>query len=89
MTWWRSGAVPRAYESKASWYDPRLSYANFVVTNSADGSDTSVIPRGDILALAGPPAHTYHYKTFTIMGLEPQPPRRPGRPPSALPGDIH
>ena len=67
MTWQPSGAVPRAYESEASWYDPRLSYANFIVKNSADGGDISVIPRRDILALAGPPAHTYHYKTFTIM----------------------
>ena len=68
VSWQRPGAVPRAYESKASWYDPRLSYANFVVINSADDRrQRSLIPRGDILALAGPPAHTYHYKTFTIM----------------------
>ncbi len=65
--WRLDGAVPRAYESKASWYDPRVSYANFVISNTADTGGVSVIPRADILAFAGPPARTYHYKTFTIM----------------------
>ena len=27
----------------------------------------SVVPMRDILPFAGPPAHIYHYKTFTIM----------------------
>jgi hypothetical protein len=82
VTWRRSGTVPRAYESEASWHDPRLSYANFVVMNSADGERgrrASLIPYRDIVALAGRPAHTY---------LEPQPPRRPRRPPSARTGDV-
>jgi hypothetical protein len=89
VTWWSSGAVPRAYESEASWYDPRQSYANFVVTNSADGGGASLIPRRDILALAGPPARTYHYKTFTIMVWNHNLLANLGSPPSALPGDIH
>jgi hypothetical protein len=89
VTWWSSGAVPRAYESEASWYDPRQSYANFVVTNSADGGAASLIPRRDILALAGPPARTYHYKTFTIMVWNHNLLANLGSPPSALPGDIH
>ena len=37
------------------------------MVNLADGGGISAIPRRDILALAGPPAHTYHYKTFIIM----------------------
>jgi len=88
VTWRASGAVPRAYESEASWYDPRTSYANFVVTNAADGGGTSAIPRRDILALAGPPAHTYHDKSFTIMVWNHNLLADLGRPPSALPGDI-
>ncbi|HEY1322579.1 MAG TPA: hypothetical protein VGF32_20150, partial [Streptosporangiaceae bacterium] len=76
---WRSagGDVPRSFETKASWYDPRHSYANFILTNSANqwgmdgggpGRLSSMIPRSAIAALhAGPPAHVYHYKTFTIM----------------------
>jgi hypothetical protein len=88
VSWQPTGAVPRAYESEASWYDPRLSYANFIVTNSADSGNVSVIPRGDILALAGPPAHTYHYKTFTIMVWNHNLLADLGSPPSALPGNI-
>ena len=88
VTWRHSGAVQRAYESEASWYDPRQSYANFVVTNTADGGNTAVIPRRDIIALAGPPAHTYHYKTFTIMVWNHNLLADLGQPPSAVPGDI-
>ena len=77
VAWRSSGDAPRSFESKASWYDPRQSYANFILTNSADqwtldGGGPhrliSLIPRSAIAALhAGPPAHVYHYKTFTIM----------------------
>jgi hypothetical protein len=88
VTWRSSGAVPRAYESEASWYDPRQSYANFVLTNSADGGGVSLIPRRDILALAGPPARTYRYKTFTIMVWNHNLLANLGSPPSALPGDV-
>jgi hypothetical protein len=92
VSWLPSGAVPRAYESKASWYDPQLSYANFVLVNSADakaGSNGVIIPYGDILALAGPPAHTYHYKTFTIWVWNHNLLAGLGGPPSSLPGDVH
>ena len=88
VTWWPSGAVPRAYESEASWYDPRLNYANFVVINLADSHGVSAIPRPDILALAGPPAHTYHYKTFIIMVWNHNLLADLGTPPSSLPGNL-
>jgi hypothetical protein len=77
VVWQSTGNSPRAFESKTSWYDPKQSYANFVLTNSADqwgmdgggpGRLASMIQRDAIAALhAGPPAHVYHYKTFTIM----------------------
>jgi hypothetical protein len=73
VSWRSAGDAPRRFESNASWYDPRHGNANFVLTNSADsgGRDqakVSLIPRSAIVALhAGPPAHVYHYKTFTIM----------------------
>ena len=86
VSWRTSGAVPRDYESQASWYDPRLNYANFIVTNSADGPPP--IPRGDILALAGPPAHTYRYKTFTIMVWRHNLLADLGSPPEPWPGNI-
>jgi hypothetical protein len=88
VTWRPSGAVPRAYESEASWYDPKLGYANFVVTNSADSGGVSLIPRADIIALAGPPVHTYHYQTFTIMVWNHNLLANLGSPPSSLPGNI-
>ena len=94
VSWRLSGAVPRAYESEASWYDPRLNYANFVEINLADthgisGSDgISAIPSRDILALAGPPAHTYHYKTFIIMVWNHNLLADLGTPPSSLPGNL-
>jgi hypothetical protein len=74
--WHSTGNLPRHFETTSSWDDPRYSYANFILTNSADhlgmtgGANrlVSLIPRSAIAALhAGPPAHVYHYKTFTIM----------------------
>jgi hypothetical protein len=88
VSWWLSGAVPRAYESEASWYDPRLNYANFIVANSVDSRGVFPIPRRDILALAGAPAHTYHYKTFTIMVWNHNLLADLGTPPSPMPGNI-
>jgi hypothetical protein len=76
VAWHSDGDLPRHFETKSSWDDPRHSFANFILTNSADhwGMDggpnrlVSMIPRDAIAALhAGPPAHVYHYKTFTIM----------------------
>ena len=60
------GTVARLYQSSASWYDPGAGYANFVVTGPADGA-ADLIPRAEILALAGPPARAYHFESFTIM----------------------
>jgi hypothetical protein len=88
VSWRPSGAVPRDYESEASWYDPRRSYANFVITNSADGTSATPIPRADILALAGPPAHRYHYKKFTIMVWNHNLLADLGAPPSPWPGNL-
>ena len=90
-SWHPSGAVPRAYESAASWYDPKVSYANFIISNSADlvgASEVSVVPYRDILAFAGPPARTYHYKTFTIMVWNKNLLSDLGSPPSIYPGNI-
>jgi hypothetical protein len=87
VTWRRSRTVPRAFESAASWYDPRRHYANFVVTNAADGRISS-IPRRDILALAGRPVRTYHYRTFTVMVWNHNLLADLGSPPSDRTGDV-
>ncbi len=97
ITWLPTGDVPRSFETKASWYDPRRSYANFILTNSADhwGMDggpnrrISLIPRSAIAALhAGPPAHVFHYKTFTIMVWDHNLLNNLGGNPSTEPGAI-
>ena len=98
IAWLPGGDVPRSFESKASWYDPRQSYANFILTNSADqygldgggpGRLSSMIPRSAIAALhAGPPAHVYHYKTFTIMVWNHNLLNDLGSNPSVQPGEV-
>ena len=65
-SWEPTGARPRAYQSEASWADPRLHYANFVVNTSADGP-RSDIPYRDLVAAFGRPAATYRVGPFVIM----------------------
>ena len=97
VAWRSSGDAPRSFETKASWYDPRHSYANFILTNSADhwGMDggpnrlIGLIPRSAVAALhAGPPAHVYHYKTFTIMVWNHNLLNDLGSTPSIEPGEV-
>ena len=88
VSWPRSGrAVPRLYQSSASWYDPRTADANFVVSGTADEA-VDLIPRAEILALAGPPARTYRFQSFTIMIWNRNLLALLAGPPSSLPGDI-
>jgi hypothetical protein len=64
---WRATAVrPGTHEARASDFDPRAHYANFVVTTTKDGSGF-YIPPAWIIRAFGPPAHTYHYEYWTIM----------------------
>jgi hypothetical protein len=64
--WEPAEAVPRAYQSDASWYDPRLHYADFVVNTGIDGY-ANVIPYQELTAVFGRPAETYRYGPYTIM----------------------
>ena len=97
VAWRSAGDLPRHFETKSSWDDPRYSYANFILTNSADhlgmtgGANrlVSMIPRSAIAALhAGPPAHVYHYKTFTIMVWNHNLLDNLGSAPGILPGEV-
>jgi hypothetical protein len=65
-SWEPTGARPRAYQSAASWADPRLHYANYVVNTSIDGP-RSDIPYRDLVAAFGRPATTYRVGPFVIM----------------------
>jgi hypothetical protein len=97
VSWQFTRDVPRRFESKLEWFDPRHNYANFIVTNTADTTPnrdgslrrTSMIPRLAIAALhAGPPVHVYHYKRFTIMVWDHNLLDDLGSPPEILPGEI-
>ncbi len=87
VAWLPSGGVLRVYQSTISWYNPRIHYANFVVTGTADGW-ADLIPRREILALAGPPARTYRFEAFTIMVWHKNLLADLGSPPMLKPGDI-
>ena len=97
VSWQFNRDVPRSFESKADWFDPRHNYANFIVTNTADTTPnrdgslrrSSMIPRPAIAALhAGPPAHVYHYQRFTIMVWDHNLLDDLGSTPDILPGEI-
>ena len=87
VSWLPSGGVPRVYQSTISWYSPATHYANFVVTGTADGR-ADLIPRREIRALAGPPARTYHFQSFTIMVWNKNLLASLGSPPMLKPGII-
>ena len=80
-------AVPRLYQSPASWYDPRTQQANFIVTGTGEGT-ADLIPRSETLTLAGPPARTFQFQSFTVMVWPVNLLSLLGGPPSAVPGDI-
>ena len=97
VSWQFDRDVPRSFESKTDWFDPRHNYANFIVTNTADTTPnrdgslrrSSMIPRRAIAALhAGPPAHVFHYKAFTIMVWDHNLLDDLGGTPEILPGQI-
>ena len=64
---WRAHSIrPGTHEAKTSDFNPRQHYANFVVTTPHNGPEF-YIPPDQIINLFGPPAHTYHYGSWTIM----------------------
>jgi hypothetical protein len=87
VSWQPGGPVPRHYQSKASWFDPRTNYANFVLVTKVDGLP-QVIPRREIVAAFGPPVTTYQYGSYTIMVWNKNLLAELHGPPSASPGDI-
>jgi hypothetical protein len=55
---WPGTVAAYHWEAKASWFDARSHYANFVVTED---------PSGAAWRSLGRPAQTYHYEQYTIM----------------------
>jgi hypothetical protein len=62
-----SGMVPYQWESKASWFDWRTQYANFVVLQNQPGYFSSWTPAHEITDVFGRPAVTYHTGPYTIL----------------------
>ncbi len=87
VSWGADKSVPRAYQSEASWYDPNLHYANFIVNTGAD-KPQAIIPSGDWLKAFGPPAKTYHDGPYTIMVWNKNLLADLGRPPKRGPGNV-
>ena len=87
VSWGGDKSVPRAYQSEASWYDPQLHYANFVVNTGAD-QPPAIIPPRDLLNAFGRPAETYHDGPYTIMVWNKNLLADLGRPPKQGPGNV-
>jgi hypothetical protein len=64
--WLPYGVFPGSHEAEAADFDPRLHDATFVVTTTQDGP-AFTIPTARIIQAFGEPAHTYHYRDWTIM----------------------
>jgi hypothetical protein len=54
------------WEAKKEWYEPSVSYANFLVTASSPHAETDPVLLWNMKARAGRPAHVYEYGRFTI-----------------------
>jgi len=87
VSWGADKSVPRAYQSDASWYDPQLHYANFVVNTGAD-QPPAVIPSGDLRHAFGPPAKIYHDGPYTILVWNKNLLADLGRPAKKGPGNV-
>ncbi|HZR49925.1 MAG TPA: hypothetical protein VFB06_10440 [Streptosporangiaceae bacterium] len=61
------GPAPYIWESRYVWYDPAVSYANFVVMVSAPPSDQVFARPSVILRDFGKPARTYEFERYIIM----------------------
>jgi hypothetical protein len=58
--------APDLWESKASWYDPGSSQANFLVTSKTPGFFHHWQPSQAALAALGRPARIYHTGPYTV-----------------------
>jgi hypothetical protein len=87
VSWGAHESVPRAYQSDASWYDPQLHYANFVVNTGAD-QPKAIIPSDDLRNAFGPPAKVYHDGPYTILVWNKNLLADLGRPPKEGPGNV-
>jgi hypothetical protein len=62
----RGGTTAEPYESDATWYNPALYQANFVVSYSKS-TDISPVTSSVVRSHYGKPKHVYHFGDYTIM----------------------
>jgi hypothetical protein len=63
----RGRLTPSTLESKAQWYDPARSSANFVVLFPGVAGYPGYTSERAVLATFGPPARTYHVGAYTVL----------------------
>jgi hypothetical protein len=61
------GGAPYTWEARESWYDPRLNYANFVVSVSSPPAESVFTKPAVMLRLFGRPVQVLHFKQYTVM----------------------
>jgi hypothetical protein len=54
------------WETQASWFDSRATYANFVVQATSNGMETMTIPQSVLYSRFGQPARIWHFENYTI-----------------------
>lgn len=59
--------APNVWEEKASWYNPRVYAANFVVTVNSPPSQAWEVAPFEARDTFGRPARTYHFRRYTIL----------------------
>ena len=70
----------RKWMARRSWYDPAAHRANFAVLSSVSAAE---VTGKELIATFGRPAHTYHYREYTIMVWNRNLLTRLGQPPLA------
>jgi hypothetical protein len=61
------GSTPYTWEARESWYDPALSYANFVVSASSPPAEAVFAKPHVMVRSFGPPVQVLHFKQYVIM----------------------
>jgi hypothetical protein len=62
-----AGIAAYPWETKTTWYEPSVSYANFIVTTTYPPEQARFARPATVVAFYGKPARTYHFSTYTIF----------------------
>jgi hypothetical protein len=62
-----AGKVAYPWVTKVGWYEPSVSYANFVVATPSPAGNAYAFPERAAAHSFGKPSHVYHYGSYIIM----------------------